>query len=75
MATRPAGFGFTQTSGQNEKKDDAKVTDGKTVGSDKREFKDEQLNANKNVIGLQMGSNKGASEAGQNFGKSRAIID
>ena len=27
------------------------------------------------VIGLQMGSNKGASQAGQNFGKTRAIID
>jgi len=41
----------------------------------KREFSEEQLKAGKNVIGLQMGSNKGASQAGQNFGKTRAIID
>ena len=27
------------------------------------------------MIGLQMGSNKGATQAGQNFGKTRAIID
>lgn len=40
-----------------------------------RTFTDEQLKAGKNVIGLQMGSNKGASQAGQNFGKTRAIID
>lgn len=40
-----------------------------------REFTAEQLQAGKNVIGLQMGSNKGASQAGQNFGKTRAIID
>ena len=40
-----------------------------------REFTDEQMRAGSNVIGLQMGSNKGASQAGQNFGKTRAIID
>jgi len=27
------------------------------------------------IIGLQQGSNKGASQAGQNFGKTRAIVD
>lgn len=40
-----------------------------------RSFTDEQLQAGKNVIGLQMGSNKGASQAGQNFGKTRQILD
>ena len=40
-----------------------------------REFTEEQLRAGQGVIGLQMGSNKGASQAGQNFGKTRAIID
>lgn len=29
-----------------------------------REFSDEQLAAGKNIIGLQMGSNKGASQKG-----------
>ena len=41
----------------------------------KREFTEEQMKAGQGVIGLQMGSNKGASQAGQNFGKTRAIID
>ncbi|GFO38491.1 transgelin [Plakobranchus ocellatus] len=40
-----------------------------------RQFTDEQLRAGEGVIGLQMGSNKGASQAGQNFGKTRAILD
>jgi len=40
-----------------------------------REFTEEQLRAGQGVIGLQAGTNKGASQAGQNFGKSRAIID
>jgi hypothetical protein len=40
-----------------------------------RTFSQSQLDAGKNIIGLQMGSNKGASQAGQNFGKSRMIID
>ena len=31
--------------------------------------------AGEGVIGLQAGSNRGASQAGQNFGKTRAIID
>jgi len=41
----------------------------------KREFTEEQLRAGEAIIGLQAGSNKGASQAGQNFGKTRAIID
>ena len=40
-----------------------------------REFTEEQLKAGEHIIGLQMGSNKGATQAGQNFGKTRAIID
>lgn len=36
---------------------------------------EEQLKAGSGIIGLQMGSNKGASQAGQNFGKSRSIVD
>lgn len=54
--------------------------DGPVLGpaestENKREFTDEQLRAGEGVIGLQAGSNKGASQAGQNFGKTRAIID
>jgi len=41
----------------------------------RREFTEDQLRAGEGVIGLQAGSNKGASQAGQNFGKTRAIID
>ena len=53
---------------------------GPTLGpteatENKREFTEEQLKAGTNVIGLQMGSNKGATQAGQNFGKARSIID
>ncbi|ESO04711.1 hypothetical protein HELRODRAFT_185576 [Helobdella robusta] len=40
-----------------------------------REFSDEQLKAGQNVISLQYGSNKGATQAGMNIGKSRAILD
>ncbi|GFR84561.1 transgelin [Elysia marginata] len=40
-----------------------------------REFTEEMLNAGQSVIGLQMGSNKGASQAGMNFGKTRSIND
>ncbi|KAK6170108.1 hypothetical protein SNE40_018583 [Patella caerulea] len=40
-----------------------------------RNFSEEQLKAGQGVIGLQMGSNKGASQAGQNFGKARHIVD
>ncbi|XP_074648609.1 transgelin-2-like isoform X2 [Tubulanus polymorphus] len=41
----------------------------------KREFSDEQLRAGEGVIGLQMGTNKGASQAGQHFGRPRQIRD
>ena len=54
--------------------------DGPVLGpsestENKREFSEEQLRAGEGIIGLQAGSNKGASQAGQNFGKTRAIID
>lgn len=41
----------------------------------KRDFSDSQLKEGKNVIGLQMGSNKGASQAGMTgYGRPRQII-
>ena len=40
-----------------------------------RSFTEDQLKAGQNVISLQYGSNKGASQAGMNFGKTRMIID
>lgn len=40
-----------------------------------RNFSEEQMKAGQNVIGLQMGTNKGASQAGQSFGKARHIVD
>jgi hypothetical protein len=41
----------------------------------KREFTEEQMRAGSSIIGLQPGSNKGASQHGQSFGKTRAILD
>jgi len=43
--------------------------------ANKREFTEQQLRAGQGFIGLQAGSNKGASQAGQNFGKTRQILD
>lgn len=40
----------------------------------KREFSDEVLAASKTVIGLQAGSNKGATASGQNVGAQRRVI-
>ncbi|KAF5285032.1 hypothetical protein FQR65_LT02344 [Abscondita terminalis] len=39
-----------------------------------RDFTEEQLKAGQTVIGLQAGSNKGATQAGQNIGAGRKII-
>ncbi|XP_037078697.1 LOW QUALITY PROTEIN: muscle-specific protein 20-like [Pollicipes pollicipes] len=39
-----------------------------------REFDDETIAAGKTVIGLQAGTNQGASQAGQNIGAGRKII-
>ncbi|XP_072019131.1 myophilin-like isoform X1 [Amphiura filiformis] len=46
----------------------------KQATENKREFSEEQLEAGKYIHSLQMGSNKGASQAGQNFGVGRQII-
>ena len=40
-----------------------------------REFSEEQLKAGQNVIGLQYGTNKLASQAGMSFGGQRHIND
>jgi hypothetical protein len=40
-----------------------------------RNFTEEQLRSGASVIGLQMGTNKGASQKGMTFGKTRMIID
>ncbi|XP_038068194.1 myophilin-like [Patiria miniata] len=60
------------------RKAQAKGFSGPTLGpkesaANKREFTEEQLKEGQNVIGLQMGTNKGASAAGQNFGLGRQI--
>lgn len=41
----------------------------------KREFSEEVLRAGDAVIGLQAGTNQFASQSGQNFGKTRSIMD
>ena len=45
----------------------------KEATENKREFTEEQLKEGQNVIGLQMGSNKGASQAGDHFGRPRQV--
>lgn len=46
----------------------------KEAEANKREFTQEQLDAGKGVIGLQMGSNKGASQSGSTpYGLGRQI--
>lgn len=42
----------------------------------RRDFSEDQLKSGKNVIGLQMGSNKGASQAGMTgYGRPRQILN
>ena len=53
--------------------------DGPTLGpkeSEKnvREFSEDQLKAGNTIIGLQMGSNKGANASGLNYGRPRDIL-
>nr|XP_053642921.1 muscle-specific protein 20-like [Cherax quadricarinatus] len=43
------------------------------VKENKREFSEEVLAASKTVIGLQAGSNKGATASGQNVGAQRRV--
>ena len=45
----------------------------KEATANKREFTEEQLRDGQNVIGLQMGTNKGASQAGDHFGRPRQV--
>jgi len=47
----------------------------KEAEKNEREFDEATLAAGRNTIGLQMGTNKLATQSGQNFGKSRMIID
>ena len=42
--------------------------------TNRREFTDDQLQQGKHIIGLQMGTNKVASQSGMRFGKSRQIL-
>lgn len=46
----------------------------KPADENKREFSDETIAAGQSVIGLQAGSNKGATQAGQNMGAGRKIL-
>jgi len=47
----------------------------KIAEANPREFSEEQLKQGDTMIGLQMGSHKGASQAGMNIGKTRNIMD
>ncbi|XP_041656641.1 transgelin-like [Cheilinus undulatus] len=48
----------------------------KKAQENRREFTEEQLSEGKNVIGLQMGTNKGATQAGMTgYGRPRQIIN
>lgn len=40
----------------------------------RREFSDAQMRASESIIGLQAGTNRGASQSGQSFGATRKII-
>ncbi|XP_048773520.1 myophilin-like [Ostrea edulis] len=40
-----------------------------------RNFDEDTMKAGQTVIGLQAGSNRGASQSGMNFGKTRSILD
>ena len=40
-----------------------------------RNFDERTLKAGERIIGLQMGSNKGANQSGMNFGQSRPLFD
>ncbi|KAL3313441.1 Muscle-specific protein 20 [Cichlidogyrus casuarinus] len=47
----------------------------KLAHENKREFTEEQLREGANVVSLQYGTNKGASQAGMSMGKQRMILD
>jgi len=54
---------------------DGPVLGPKEATQNKRQFSEEQMQEGKKVIGLQMGTNKGASQAGMSFGTQRHIND
>ena len=61
------------------RKAQSKGFDGPVLGPNEskknvREFTEEQMNAGQGIIGLQMGSNKGATASGLNYGKTRDIL-
>ena len=47
----------------------------KEASANPRAFTEQQKRAGDGIIGLQAGFNKGATQSGQNFGKTRAILD
>ncbi|MFB7787075.1 hypothetical protein ACFY0N_31955 [Streptomyces vinaceus] len=51
------------------------IEDAEQVGDEEGTYTEEELRAGEGVIGLEAGSDKGAAQSGQNFGKTRAIID
>lgn len=52
---------------------DGPILGPKQSESNVREFSQDQMDAGKHMIGLQMGSNKGASQAGGDFGRPRQV--
>ena len=52
---------------------DGPILGPKQSEENKREFTEEQLEAGKHIHSLQMGTNKFASQSGQNFGLGRQI--
>lgn len=47
----------------------------KKAQENRRDFSDDQMKEGKNVIGLQMGTNKGASQQGMSYGRPRQILN
>lgn len=64
-----------QSLGRKAKSKGLKGFGPKEAEANPRAFTEEQLKAGDNIIGLQMGTNKGASQAGMTFGKNRMILD
>ena len=45
----------------------------KEATANKREFSEEQMKAGEHIIGIQMGTNKLASQSGDHFGRPRQV--
>ena len=54
---------------------DGPILGPKLAQENKRGFTEDDIKKGSNIIGLQMGTNKGASQAGMTMGKQRMIID